>query len=295
MIKAEILLDSIGAGGSAPRLTTFLLTFPRFILSEVNTHRMLSRNYPSSRAIPVEKRLEMMSENLVIPIEWGMNDTSMQSKVVASSATAHFAELEWRKAAFHAMQSARELNQLGLHKQIVNRLLEPFIEVTGLVTGTQAAWENFLALRAEESADPHIQRLAYLLLEEYNRSTPQILKPGEWHVPFGSQMPPGLSWDEQIKVAVARSARVSFNNFDGSQDVEKDFKLHDRLAAQGHWSSFEHIAQVPSLYHESSETVSLATAAEKAQALGGNLAGWLQLRKTYPHECRRDARVVHKP
>lgn len=278
MIKAEILLDSIGAYGLAPRLTTWKLTFPRFILAEVNTHRMFSRNYPSSRAIPVLKRIGMVVHDPVVPIEWGLDKPGMQAAEKATGLRLWLARTTWRLASLGSVLAAWVMVKLGIHKQIANRLLEPFVDVTGLVTATQVGWENFFSLRAEGAADPHIQALAYQMLELYNASTPTPLNPGEWHVPFGDQMDPGLTWDEKIKVAVARAARVSYNSFDGG-DVQKDFKLHDRLAQQGHWSAFEHIAQVP----HADQYVPL-----------GNLPGWLQLRKTYPNECRTDGRVVKK-
>jgi len=325
MIKARILLDSIGIGVSAPRLTTWLLTMPRFILAEFNTHRAISKNCPSSRAIPVEKRIRMALEEPVVPIEWGMNSENMQSHVIADEATASAAKFAWLEARDAAVNAAKDMVELGIHKQIANRLLEPFITVTVLATGTQDGWENFFALRAESAADPHIQKLAYEMLDAYNASTPQVLNPGDWHIPFGDDMPDGLSWDDMIKVAVARSARVSYNNFDGSRDVQKDFKLHDRLAASGHWSAFEHIAQVPDIINLLAK-VAPEVPVEELQALrdhlenakrdpdysivcnynvdcvnlgpvmnnplSGNLVGWSQLRKTYPNESRKDPRVL---
>ena len=286
MIKAEILLDSIGFNNCAPRLTTWLLTMPRFILAEFNTHRALSRNCPSSRAIPVEKRIDMVLSDPVIPIEWGMNSEQMQAKVIATPEVARDAEIIWRNASQDAVAHAKQLVALGIHKQIANRLLEPFVEVTVLATGVQDGWENFFALRADDAADPHIQRLAYAMLELYNSHVPQILQPGHWHIPFGDDMPEGLSFDDQIKIAVARAARVSYNNFDGSRSIMKDFVLHDRLADQGHWSSFEHIAQVPSL--------AIPSEFDNPKSLKfGNLPGWFQLRKTYPNEYRTDPRVMH--
>lgn len=288
MAHAEILLDSIGANGSAPRLTTWILTFERFLLPEMNTHRMFSRNYPSSRAIPVKKRCQMARETPVIPI-WTLEQAGMQGSLLDDPILAEKAELIWRDAAHYAVKSAEDLMALGIHKQVANRLLEPFVTVTGLVTSTQQGWENFFALRAEEAADPHIYALAHQMLVKYNDSKPQVLQPGEWHVPFGNRMPEGLTWQEQIKVAVARAARVSFNNFDGSQDIQKDFGLHDRLAEQGHWSSFEHIAQVPHTLLSADEDDLLLSA-----SLEGNLPGWIQLRKTYPNECRKDMRVLQK-
>lgn len=306
MIHAEIVLDSIGLGGSAPRLTTWKLTLPRFILAELNTHRMFSRNYPSSRAIPVAKRIQMVLENPVIPIEWGLDKPGMQAKEIASAVTARQAEKIWRNAAMDAVKHAEDLIKLGIHKQIANRLLETFVEVTGLVTSVDEGLQNFFSLRAEDAADPHIQKLAYTMLEVYNASTPQVLQRGELHIPFGDRMPEGLDKKQRVKIAVARAARVSYNTFDGAEDIEKDFKLHDRLAEQGHWSAFEHIAQVPlekcppdrGIEGELGELVMKLDKAHcellDAKFHHGNLPGWHQLRKGYQNEFRKDIRVVAK-
>lgn len=279
MIKAEILLDSIGADHYAPRLTTWLMTIPRFCLAELNTHRAFSRNCPSSRAIPVVKRIQMVRDNPCPIIEWGLDKPGMQAEVLADKTTTMKAIAIWNQAAEDACEAAEKLVSLGLHKQVANRLLEPFVEVTDLVTSTQAGLENFFALRAEEHADPHMRKLAYLALEAYNDCKPTVLEPLEWHIPFGDQMPEGLIFEQKIKVAVARAARVSYNNFDGTKNsLENDFKLHDRLADSGHWSAFEHIAQVCGNF--------------SSRTMNGNLGyGWVQLRKTYPDECRKDSRV----
>jgi thymidylate synthase ThyX len=287
-MHAKVLLDSIGANGSAPRLTTWIVTFERFLLPEMNTHRMFSRNYPSSRAIPVKKRNQMARENPVIPI-WTLEKAGMQGILCDDPMIAEKAELIWRDAANYAVKCAEDLMLVGVHKQVANRLTEPFVTVTGLLTSVQSGWENFFALRAEEHADPHIHALAHQMLVKYNDSTPKILQPGEWHIPFGDKMPKGLTAEEKMKVAVARAARVSYNSFEGPEDVNKDFTLHDRLAASGHWSAFEHIAQVPVPF-EDLDDFDLPY----EPSLGGNLPGWIQLRKSYPNEYRKDSRVIAK-
>lgn len=294
MIKAEILLDSIGYAGSAPRLTSWLVTLNRFCLAEFNTHRLFSRNCPSSRAIPVAKRIEMIISAPCEIIEWGLDKPGMQAKELASQEIESEAIKIWTNAAMNAIAAAKQLEALGIHKQIVNRLLEPFVNVTVLMTSTQVGIENFFALRAEGAADPHIQKLAYLMLDEYNKSTPQVLQRGDWHIPFGDRMPEGLTPKERTKIAVARAARVSFNNFEGKDDIEKDFALHDRLAEQGHWSAFEHMARVPLQRTGTSDldTAYLVLLAEKYSS--GNLPGWDQLRKGYENECRKDPRVLAK-
>ncbi len=237
-IEARILLDSIGEGGSAPRLTTWLVTMPRIVLAEWNTHRMMSRNAASSRAIPTSKRIKMAEEDPFIPIEWGMNKPGMSASEVLSAAEAEHAEHLWLEARDAAVRYAKLMDGLKCHKQLVNRMIEPYTWVTVLGTGTRACWENFFALRAHEDAEPHIRKLAYLMLDAYNASIPRTLKPGEWHIPYGDQMPEGLDDETKMKVAVARAARLSYDNFSGMTDVSKDIELHDRLAASGHWSAF---------------------------------------------------------
>jgi len=242
----------------------------------------------------------MVMTEPVIPIEWGLNSENMQSHEVATPGVAMMAQAVWLQAAEAAAKHADRLVQLGIHKQIANRLLEPFVWVTVMATAVEFGWQNFFALRAEEHADPHMQRVAYLALEAYNASTPQVLQDGEWHIPFGNQMPESLTWEEKIKVAVARAARVSYNNFDGTQDTEKDFKLHDRLAKDGHWSSFEHIAQIPEdrtikAVVDDEGRISFDIAEfKRVVCIDSNLVGWHQLRKDYPNECRTDSRVIDK-
>lgn len=302
MLKATILKDSIGKEGSAPRLTTFLLEFPRYILAEFNTHRMFSRNAASSRAIPVSKRLEMVAQDPVIPVEWGLDQPGMQAPKLAEGETLVAAVHIWENACRDAASHARKLADLGISKQIVNRLLEPFVSVQVLMTSTARGLENFFALRADPKPDPAMRALAGLMLWNYNNHTPEPLAPGEWHIPFGDDMYPDLPEEVRLKVAVARAARLSYNNFDGSRSLEKDLALHDQLAKDGHWSSFEHCAQVMptegiivgrTLYRGASHT-DLAGNRRGAPpvSLSGNLPGWVQLRKTYPNECRRDDRVV---
>lgn len=292
MIEAKILLDSIQASGQH-RLTTFLLTMPRYVLAEFNTHRTHSRNAASSRAIPISKRISMVELDPFIPIEWGMDKPGMQAGTIADPETAALAEDCWLRARTSAVAYAREMIELGIHKQIGNRLLEPFAYVQVLATAVEIGWSNFFSLRADFPADPGIRDMAFKGLDAYNASIPQVLQPGQWHVPFGENMPEGLTEAQQMKVLVARAARLSFNNFDGTVNTAKDFELHDGLSTSGHWSAFEHVAQVPPDLDETLPLpTSLASRDRFIHTHQGNLTGWIQLRKTYPQECRVDTRVL---
>jgi hypothetical protein len=139
---------------------------------------------------------------------------------------------------------AEQLVELGIHKQIANRLLEPFAHMTTIVSATD--WENFFALRAHPDAQPEFQALADLMLEVYVGSEPKGLRAGEWHLPFADKyVEDGLSQEQLVKITTARCARVSYLNFEGDISYEKDYKLHDDLLASGHMSPFEHAAIRP--------------------------------------------------
>ena len=68
MIKVEIVAHSLSPQGD--ELISVLCTFPRIILAEVNTHRMLSKNTSSSRAIPFNKMVESVQNDPFVPIAW---------------------------------------------------------------------------------------------------------------------------------------------------------------------------------------------------------------------------------
>ncbi len=314
MISAKIIADSVNELGD--RLTTFVLVFPRIVLAEFNTHRMISKNSASSRAIPFDKMLKMVKENPFIPIKWMKEHKGMQGSDYFENNDIIKSENDllqlWLLARDKAVESANQLSQYGLTKQVCNRILEPFMWHTVIATGSE--WENFFALRAHGAAEIHIQKLAYEMLNVYNSSTPNILSPGQWHIPFGDQFdderidklmpeiqPASLNWYMEmmdaikVKVATARCARVSYLNFEGKDDYEADVKLHDNLLTMGHFSPFEHCAKAMSkdeVYR--SERIELIDGAySKSQGWSGNLKGFIQYRKFIKNENRNDSRVIN--
>lgn len=156
MFEAKIILDSINESGD--RLTTFQLRYPRFIHSELMTHRVFSRNAMSSRAVPVAKMIAQVRENPAKPIHWGMNKPGMQATEEVPVASA---EHLWQKAANLAADVAEQMVKLNLHKQVANRILEPFQWMNTIVTATE--WDNFFELRAHPDAQPEFQKLAVMM------------------------------------------------------------------------------------------------------------------------------------
>ena len=237
----KILLDSVNPVGV--RLTTFECEYPRFIHSEIMTHRMLSKNAASSRAIPIQKNIDKVRDNPVIPFEYGKNQKGMQAREKLSQLDTQAAIDTIVSISRMAIAGAERLAELGLHKQVVNRYLEPFLPITTIISGTD--WANFFALRAHPDAQPEFRALAYKMLSLYKQSTPQRLKEGGWHLPLLFEEDQDLSLEVKKQISVGRVARVSHLTHDGKRDISQDIRLHNDLSSAnpGHWSPFEHIAQ----------------------------------------------------
>lgn len=247
--------------------------FPNFLANDVVVHN--SRNASSSRAIPVEKMIAWTKEDPAMPVEWGVNQRGMQANELLSPEKVAQAEAIWLRARDQVIKSTEELLELGVHKQIANRMLEPWHHIATIVSATQFA--NWFALRHHKDAQPEIRELAKAMWREYKNSTPVQLKPGLWHLPFIRDDEQNVySTESKIKASVARCARVSYMNHDGSfPNMAKDIALHDLLAVAQplHASPCEH------------QATPLADG-ESAALLSGNFSkGWKQYRKMLPNEC----------
>ena len=320
MTQATVIADSKNEFGQ--RITTFIITFPRYLLAEFNTHRMLSRNSASSRAIRFEKMVQSVMENPFIPSRWQKDHPGMQGVEYFDEIDSKEFVRMWLSARDSAVGHAQILNHQKVTKQIANRLLEPFMYHTCLVTGTE--WENFFALRAHEAAEIHFQDLAEKMLVAINESTPKQLKAGEWHIPFADDLVniaedavrstayESMDKDDKlfeefmIKIATVRCARISYvtPGSTSKMDYKADLELHDRLFSSGHWSAFEHCARAMNEEeyeyntmhnhitdaHVNCSTQSLA----QAQGWCGNFKGFIQYRKMFVSENRSDSRLIKK-
>ncbi len=252
-INAKIILDSIDSYGA--RLTTLELTYPRFIHAEFMTHRVFSRNASSSRAIPVKKLTQAALDDPAFFVHIGSNKPGMQAGKEVDAETKMFFKEEWRELARICSEYAlRWADEYNIHKQVVNRVMEPWHHIKVLVTATE--WDNFFELRNHPDAQPEIRVLAEEIRFEMDNSEPTLIQDGEWHIPF--ILDP--EWDtlcleDLLKVSTARCARVSYMNHDGSNpDIEKDIALHDTLVGSKpiHASPTEHQAMAQSSTESSS-------------------------------------------
>lgn len=240
----KVIADSIARG---VRLTTLEVTFPRFILAEVNTHRMLSRNSASSRAIPVERRIAQVRESPFVPEAFGKNKSGMQSAEVLDDLGQKLARAAWEDASVDAARHAERLSALQAHKQHANRVIETYAWHTCVVTATE--WENFRRLRTDTAAQPEMQITAKLMAAAMDASEPVELSPGDWHLPYVRD-----EWEIDahdrggenalIQISVARCAAVSFERQNVEKPLDEYMKRHDGMMSSAHWSPFEHQARV---------------------------------------------------
>lgn len=272
MIEAKIVADSLAPSGV--RLTTFVLTYPRFIHSEFMTHRVFSRNASSSRAIPVKKQIQMVVDNPAIPLAFTKNKAGMQGGEALDGAAHEEAVKTWLRAREEAVFYASKLADLEVHKQYANRILEPWAHITVVCTATD--WDNFFALRRHEAAQPEIHALADLMYDQYvlNRPTPRVEH--DWHLPFVTSeerfLHRGHNFEKTaVRMSVARCARVSYLNHEGKvPSLEEDLKLYDRL-----------LGSVP-IHASPAEHQAIAHGDENFRS--GNFRGWQQYRKTLQGE-----------
>jgi hypothetical protein len=311
-ISAKVIADSINPNEN--RLTTLEVKYPRWIHAEGRTHRLLtltesecddyglesrtpslmedknlSRNAASSRAIPVSKQIAAIRRDPAVPLFWGANQKGMQAveecnEIVRICLNGELAttplnrEDAWLEAMNTAIRFAEAFDAAGYHKQIVNRLIEPFSHITVLVSATE--WSNFFGLRIHDDAEPHIHLLAERMRRAIKDSTPVSLQPGEWHLPYiESNERLYYSDDDCIAVSVARCASLSYKTVDGQlMTPERAKTLYDKLvgAQPLHASPAEHVACADQL---------LVEMAWEYPHEHGNFIGFRQHRKMLPNEC----------
>lgn len=242
-IEATVVADSICDNGI--RLTTLSLKYPRFIHAEFMTHRVFSRNASSSRAIPVSKVLNQVWNDPAMPVYWGANQAGMQAAQELYGYKRDFSEFLWRSAGRVACGIAWMMIKCNLHKQIANRILEPWQRIHVVMTSTE--WDNFFLLRDHPAAQPEIRELAQKMKKVmHDAPWPEFIERGKWHLPYITKDEKSqFSIESLLKMSVARCARVSYLKHDGLQSViEEDIKLHQRLvgAEPRHSSPAEHQA-----------------------------------------------------
>lgn len=251
-ISAEVIADSVSPDGV--RLTTMLVTYNRFILAEVDTHRKFSRNTSSSRAIPFTKMLERATHDPAPFVKYASEQPGMSGGTDLEGY-----DLEDALEVLTQIQddTIRNLSayierhpdpSTRLHKSILNRALEWFGWTTTVISSTE--WDNFFAQRCHPAAQPEFQALAFKMRDALDASVPEMLGWRGWHMPFiggdrGHGRPEDLelNMSHRLAVSTARCARTSYLTHDGEFSHEADLRLFkDTLLQFGHFSPLEHPA-----------------------------------------------------
>lgn len=242
MISAKILAYSRDHRGRY--IVSWELEYPRFIHGEFMTHRLFSRNAASSRAIPVKTMIEAVRLSPAKPIHWGMNQPGMQAAVELTGEAREEVEENWMLASASACMWAESMADLGAHKQITNRILEPFQTMKTVMTAT--CLDNFFWLRNHEDAQPEIKELARLMWEALQGENAALLAPGDWHVPYFGEgywlQGCGIPLEDALAISASCCAQVSYRRLDDT--LEKAQMIFQRLVDSKpvHASPFEHQA-----------------------------------------------------
>lgn len=312
-IQVKIIADSNNQWGK--RLTTFELVYPRVIHGENLTHRMFSKNGASSRAIPVKDVIDMVRSNPAMLSRYGANQSGMQDKGAEHT---ELIELPWTDVKYSARDlwelAARDMcdyaeafDKADYHKQVPNRLLEPFQWMKVVLTGTE--FKNFFWLRDHPAADPTFQDLASNMHQVYNESVPVDLNPGDWHVPYyydGVWVAAGVNEEgenvdihnhtlqEALEISMSCCAQVSYRKLDDSQEKAK--RVVSRLNLNGeqpedpaHASPSEHQGTPmkfdPMVFNNFVEN-GVTSYHKDLGHMSGNLAGWIQNRQLIPNTTK---------
>lgn len=304
-ISAKILADSISPQGK--RVTTFELQYPRFIHSEQLTHHMFVLNASSSRAVPAKKMIEMVRTEPATPIHWGRNQPGMVANGELEEPHKIRAKSLWKEASDVAASISEKMHEAGAHKQILNRITEPFQWMKVILTGTE--FNNYYWLRIAEDAQPEICALASTMKAAQDNNEPVLLYPGEWHLPYITTyrgeysewldyIDPlsgeSLSLETARTVSMARCAAVSYRTEDIGLEKAQDIysklfsgqKIHASPACH-QATPMEDLPTITKKLEYMFETEGVTHLDRFGSLWSGNLQGWIQYRQLLPNHYKR--------
>lgn len=301
-ICARIVADSINEHGD--RLTTMELEFNRFILAEVNTHRMVSKNSASSRAIPVKSIIEQIRSNPAEPVHWGKNQAGMQAKEQLDVTGIERVKHLWNSAKESAIRYLEEMHAAGLHKQVGSRIVEPWYIMKTVASATE--WDNVLWLRDHEDAQPEFQELASCIRQCLELSVPQKLVPFQWHLPYVKTVVidgvakyysvdgEEVELQQAIRISASCCAQVSYRKLDGSTDKADDIYQKLFSGQKIHASPVEHqatpmrIAAFPDTQYVNLKALEQGSTHIRVDGTvwSGNFRGWIQNRQLIPNHTK---------
>lgn len=313
-MQVEVILASRPKGQKESKVIyTIRMRYPRIIHSELMTHRVFGRNARSSRAVPFRTMMAELRSTPFVPWHWGKNQSGMQAEEEHNAPVdisefldglVYSREAAWSEACESAIDIACAFSRAGYHKQVVNRLIEPFSWIDVLVTATD--WENFLWLRDHKDAEPHLQDLARLVGRAIKEAEVQELEiHKDWHMPYIREADYEAArniitnngvlrknpTDQEVinlllKISAARCARISYAPFDGDASYEKEIERYNLLVSSDrvHASPLEHQATPDRITGQTNYGEAFGVGAKSVNTwmhphLHGNLDGYIQARK----------------
>lgn len=284
-------------------LITFEIEFPRFILAELNTHCMLEKNSSSSRAVPIKTQCKLIEENPAMPVHWGMNQSGMVAEQELDELRIEAAKGVWIAAMKSAISHVLVLDQTSVHKQLANRVAEPWQRMKTVISGTEL--ENFFYLRDHPSAQPEFAELAKVMLEAKKNSKPMYIANNEWHVPYVDRerindelkyfsCGQELTVEQALMVSASCAAQTSYRKSDES--LEKAKQVFERLnignpnepahasptTHQGTPIDYDH------LYEDMTDTwpAGVSHMTRDKRLWSGKFQDFIQYRKLIPNEAK---------
>lgn len=240
-MRVKILADSINP--NSDRITTFLIDIPKPLLGEVARHRVFSLNAASSRAIPIDRVIEQVTDDPWIPI-FTKSQRGMGGKEFTDEEEISHIQAEWLVARDNAVTQAVYLKEMDVAKEIVNRLIEPWQIVPVIITGT--TFDNFFNLRCAESAQADLRIIAEEMRKQYGESEPKRVEWGDYHIPFSEKDVEEIATSrelfDELDVSVSKCAAISYSNHTKDEPIEKHIQRTERLLKMRHLSPFEHQA-----------------------------------------------------
>ncbi len=247
--SAKVIAHSASRHGQ--EIVTVEATLHHYVAKELLTHCALARNAASQRAIPYEKIRQQVLDSPAIPPSWGTRQKGMQAGPPLVGQDAEEAEADWRAARRAAIEWADRLNERGVHKSLINRLLEPFLWTTYIITATE--WDGFFKQRCHPDAEEAMRLVAEAIRDAIAASKPTsawllpVVEGRRWHLPYVGQQDLDECEEHGVDprhVSAARVARVSYLTHDGVRDVREDEGLWLKLVDRDplHASPLEHPA-----------------------------------------------------
>jgi hypothetical protein len=188
--------------------------------------------------------LDRVMANPFVPSWVGKTHKGMQPDSFLEGQEYEDFRVTWIHSARRACIDAQFLEERGVAKSTLNRMLEPYNTINVLMTGSETHWNHVFRQRCSKEmggqgdAERNLQDLVDGIKLAYTGSVPEAR---EMHLPYGEGID-ALSVQDRALASAARCARLSYTPFGAPKsDISADIELAERLLKDEHLSPFEHV------------------------------------------------------